>query len=46
MGTGVTTLFSYGLCGAVVALTIVVGIGLYLWGKHREKRRKQNRPPS
>ena len=46
MGTGLTTFLWYGLCGGVVALTIVVGVGLFMWGTHREKRRKQDRPPS
>jgi hypothetical protein len=46
MGTGVTTFLWYGLCGSVVALTIIVGVGLFMWGTHREKRRKRDRPPS
>jgi hypothetical protein len=46
MGTGVTTFLWYGLCGGVVALTVVVGVGLFMWGSHKEKRRKQNPPPS
>jgi hypothetical protein len=46
MGTGVTTFLWYGLCGGVVALTVVVGVGLFMWGNRKEKRRKQNPPPS
>jgi len=46
MGTGVTTFLWYGLCGGVVALTIIVAAGLFMWGTRREKRKDRNRPPS
>jgi hypothetical protein len=46
MGTGITTFLWYGLCGGVVALTIFVGVGLFVWGAQREKRRKRGKPPS
>jgi hypothetical protein len=47
MGTGITTFLWYGLCGGVVALTIVVAVGLFMWGTHREKKRNErNTPPS
>jgi hypothetical protein len=47
MGTGVTTFLWYGLCGGVVLLTVVVGAGLFMWGTHREKKRKnRSKPPS
>ncbi len=46
MGTGVTTFLWYGLCGGVVLLTVFVGVGLFVWGEHREKQRKRDKPPS
>mgnify|MGYP007134645779 FL=1 len=46
MGTGLTTFLWYGLCGGVVLLAVVVGIGLFAWGTHREKRRNRSKPPS
>jgi hypothetical protein len=46
MGTGFTTFLWYGLCGGVVLLTVVVGVGLFFWGTRREKRRKRLEPPS
>ena len=46
MGTGVITFLWYGLCGGVVALTVIVGVGLFMWGTHREKRKDHDRPPS
>jgi hypothetical protein len=46
MGTGLTTILWYGLCGGVVAFTVVVGLGLFLWGAHKEKRRRRAQPPS
>ena len=46
MGTGLTYLLWYVMCGAVVALTIGVGVGLFYWGKRREKRERRQKPPS
>jgi hypothetical protein len=46
MGTGITTLLWYGLCGGFVALTILVGVGLFTWGMRREKRKRPDQPPS
>ena len=46
MGTGLTTFLWYGLCGGVVLLAVVVGVGLFIWGTQREKRRNQSKPPS
>ena len=46
MGTGLVTIFWYVACGGFVALTIGVGVGLFMWGKHKENRRKQGGPPS
>jgi hypothetical protein len=46
VGTGFTTFLWYGLCGGVVALTIIVSVGLFMWGTHREKRKRRNLPPS
>ncbi len=46
MGTGVTTFLWYGLCGGVVLLTVMVGVGLFMWGTHREKRKRRYEPPS
>ncbi len=46
MGSGLTYLLWYVMCGAVVALTIGVGAGLLYWGKRREKREQGQDPPS
>jgi hypothetical protein len=46
MGTGFTTIFWYALCAGFVALTIFVGVGLFMWGTHKEKRRRRDQPPS
>ncbi len=46
MGTGLTTFLWYGLCSGVVALTALVGVGLFMWGTHREKRDRRKLPPS
>jgi hypothetical protein len=46
VGTGVTTFLWYGLCGGVVALTIIVSVGLFMWGTRREKQKRRNPPPS
>jgi hypothetical protein len=46
MGTGLTTFLWYGLCFGVVALGGIVAVGLFVWGNRREKRKKENRPPS
>jgi hypothetical protein len=46
MGTGLTTILLYGLCGGVVAFTMIVGLGLFMWGTHKEKRRRRAQPPS
>jgi len=46
MGSGLTYLLWYVMCGAVVALTIGVGAGLFYWGKRREKRERGQNPPS
>lgn len=46
MGTGLTTILWYGLCVGFVAFAILVGVGLFLYGSRKEKRRHQDRPPS
>ncbi|MDH3622678.1 MAG: hypothetical protein OES69_10840 [Myxococcales bacterium] len=46
MGSGLTYLLWYVMCGAVVALTVGVGAGLFYWGKRREKRERGQDPPS
>jgi hypothetical protein len=46
MGTGLTTFLWYGLCGGVATLIVVVGVGLFVWGTRREKRRQRKLPPS
>ncbi|MGD8317144.1 MAG: hypothetical protein PVH21_10575 [Myxococcales bacterium] len=46
MGTGLTTILWYGLCVGFVALTILVGVGLFIYGSRKESRRNRDRPPS
>lgn len=46
MGSGLTYLLWYVMCGAVVAVTVGVGVGLFFVGKRREKRRQGGGPPS
>jgi hypothetical protein len=46
MGTGLTTILWYALCGGFVGLTIFIGVGLFLWGAHRDKHRRRDQPPS
>jgi hypothetical protein len=46
MGTGLTTFLWYGACGGVVLLAVGVGVGLFIWGTRREKRRRTGEPPS
>jgi len=46
MGTGVTTFLWYGLCGGVVTLTAIVGVGLFMWGTRRERQKRRDQPPS
>ena len=46
MGTGLVTILWYVMCGGFVALTVAVGVGLFIYGERKEKRRKRNGPPS
>ncbi|MEM7434715.1 MAG: hypothetical protein AAF436_06145 [Myxococcota bacterium] len=46
MGSGLTYLLWYVMCGGVVAITIGVGVGLFFIGKRRERRERREPPPS
>ncbi|MEM8606451.1 MAG: hypothetical protein AAGF92_05075 [Myxococcota bacterium] len=46
MGSGLTYLLWYVMCGLVVAITVGVGFALFYVGKRRERREKDDPPPS
>lgn len=46
MGSGLTYLLWYVMCGVFVAITVGVGAALFFAGKRRERREKGDRPPS